>query len=260
MAGTDASRRRSSEERGPAVVLVEPQLGENIGMAARAMLNCGLVDLRLVRPREPWPNDKAVAAASGADRVLDKARLYPTTAAAISDLTLVLATTARDRDMTKRFLTPRRAAGELRKHLAAGGAAGVLFGRESRGLDNDDIALADAAVAARLNPGFQSLNLGTAVFMIGYEWFQAEDTTPADLLMMPKRGRPAARAELTGLFEHLERELDDCGFLRLKDKRAIMVRNLRNMLGRAGLTLQEVRTMHGVIDCLVTRRHRRDPS
>jgi tRNA/rRNA methyltransferase len=255
VAGTDRSRSAALAP-GPAVILVEPQLGENIGMAARAMLNCGLTDLRLVAPREPWPNDKAVAAASGADSVLAKARLYPTAEAAIADLTLVLATTARERDMTKRIVTPRQAAGELRRHIAAGGPAGLLFGREAKGLVNDEIALADAIIAAPLNPAFRSLNLGMAVLLVGYEWLMAGEGSPASTLAMPPETRPAHKAELLSLFEHLERELDSCGFLRNTQQRPTMIRNLRNALGRAAFTEQEVRTFRGIVTCLVSGRPR----
>lgn len=255
MAGTDRSRSAALAP-GPAVILIEPQLGENIGMAARAMLNCGLTDLRLVAPREPWPNDKAVAAGSGADRVLDKARLYPTPEAAIGDLTLVFATTARERDMTKRIVTPRQAAGEMRRHMVAGGRAGLLFGREAKGLVNDEIVLADAIVAAPLNPAFRSLNLGMAVLLVGYEWLIGGDDMPATVLSMPPETRPADKAELLALFGHLERELDACGFLRNLQQRPTMIRNLRNALGRAALTEQEVRTLRGIVSCLVSGRRR----
>src|SRR5438309_3622147 len=171
MAGTDHKKLQLSG--GPAIILVEPQLGENIGTAARAMMNCGLDDLRLVRPRDGWPSDKAVGAASGADRVLDKARLFPSVDAAIGDLAHVYAATARDRYMVKRELTPRRAAEEMRGFLAAGEACGVLFGPERTGLINDQIALADTVVSVPLNPAFSSLNLAQAVLIIGYEWFIA---------------------------------------------------------------------------------------
>lgn len=258
MAGTDRSRA-GTLGAGPAIVLVEPQLGENIGMAARAMLNGGLCDLRLVRPREPWPNDKAIAAASGADQVLNAARLFPTPEAAIADLTLVLAATARERDMTKRVVTPRQAATDLRAHLGGGASAGILFGREARGLDNDEIALADAILAVPLNPAFCSLNLAMAVLLMSYEWFTAADATPADQVVMPPETRPAEKAELLGMFEHLETELDVCGFLRNQQQRPTMVRNLRNALGRARLTEQEVRTFRGIITCLVSGRPRRPP-
>jgi tRNA/rRNA methyltransferase len=251
MAGTDRSKPLEAGA-GPAVILVEPQLGENIGMAARAMFNCGLTDLRLVRPRDGWPSEPARNAAAGADTVIDGARLFDTAAAAVADLSLVFATTARDRDMTKRFVTPRQAAAELRAFEKTGGRAGLLFGKEAKGLKNDDLALADACVMAPLNPAFRSLNLAQAVFVVGYEWFMAAAEAPAGRLVMPKETRPASKEELIGLFEQLERELEVSGFLHVKEKQPVMVRNLRNMLQRAGLTEQEVRTLRGVIASLVS--------
>ena len=259
MSGTDRSRDTRTEDGGPAIILVEPQLPENIGMAARAMLNCGLTDLRLVRPREVWPNDKAVAAASGADRVLDTAHLYASMTDAIADLRCVYATTARPRYMTKTVLTPRLAAIALRRHAAAGEPSGILFGREAAGLDNDEVALANALVTVPLNPAFSSLNLGMAVLLLGYEWFTAVEAVaaPPSTLAMPQQTRPATHAELLGLYQHLESELDACGFLRNAQSRPSMVRNLRNLFGRAALTEQEVRTLRGVISCLVEGRHAR---
>lgn len=259
MAGTDSSRRAApagDEPAGPAVVLVEPQLGENVGMTARAMLNCGLSDLRLVRPRN-WPSDKAVAAASGADRVLDAARVYGNIPAAIADLNRVYATTARERGMTVRVTTPRQAAAEMRAFATKGDRIGVLFGKEAKGLLNDEVVLAEAVIMVPLNPAFRSLNLAQAVFAVGYEWFMTADMTPASALRMPPKTRPANKEELLGLFEHLESELDACGFLKLRHKRPVMVRNLRNMFQRAGLTEQEVRTLRGVIACLTGRPARR---
>ncbi|MCU0837982.1 MAG: RNA methyltransferase [Rhodospirillales bacterium] len=256
MAGSDRSQAPAAGAGAPAVILVEPQLGENIGMVARAMLNCGLKDLRLVAPREPWPNAKAVAAASGADPVLAAARLYPTTAAAIADLARVYATTARERDMTKPVVSPRAAAAAMR---GFGAGCGLLFGKESRGLDNDDIALADAILAIPLNPGFSSLNLAMAVLLTGYEWWLAGSAAADSVLRMPPETRPATKAELAGLFEHLEAELDACGFLRVAHQRPTMVRNLRNLFGRANMTEQEVRTFRGIIACLVTGGPRRRP-
>jgi tRNA/rRNA methyltransferase len=260
VSGTDRSRTASTDEGGPSVILVEPQLPENIGMVARAMLNCGLTRLRLVRPREVWPNDKTVAAASGADRVLDQARLYGSTADAIADLVCVYATTARPRYMTKTVLTPRTAAARLRTHAAVGEACGILFGKEASGLDNDDVALADTLITVPLNPAFSSLNLGMAVLLVGYEWFVAGEQAaalPAETLLMPEQTRPATHAERLGFYEHLEAELDACGFLRNAQSRPSMVRNLRNLFGRAAPTEQEVRTLRGVIACLVEARHRK---
>ncbi|HEX9702540.1 MAG TPA: TrmH family RNA methyltransferase, partial [Rhodospirillales bacterium] len=179
-------------------------------------------------------------------------RLFDTAAAAVADLSLVFATTARDRDMTKRFVTPRQAAAELRAFEKTGGRAGLLFGKEAKGLKNDDLALADACVMAPLNPAFRSLNLAQAVFVVGYEWFMAAAEAPAGRLVMPKETRPASKEELIGLFEQLERELEASGFLHVREKQPVMVRNLRNMLQRAGLTEQEVRTLRGVIASLVS--------
>src|SRR5205807_1004072 len=209
MAGTD--HRRQAVTDGPAVILVEPQLGENIGTAARAMMNCGLDDLRLVRPRDGWPSDKAVAAASGADRVLDKARLYPSVEAAIGDLAHLYAATARDRYMVKRELTPRRAAEEMRGHIAGGETCGVLFGPERTGLVNDHIALADTVLSVPLNPAFSSLNLAQAVLIVGYEWFTAQ-TEPLPERLHTGHSRPANKAELLRFFDHFEEALDLSGF------------------------------------------------
>ena len=256
MARTTSSR--NGVTGGPAVILVEPQLGENIGTAARAMMNCGLDDLRLVRPRDGWPNDKAVAAASGADRVLDKARLYPSVEAAIGDLVHVYASTARDRYMVKRELTPRRAAEEMRGFLSAGEACGVLFGPERTGLVNDDIALADTVVTVPLNPAFSSLNLAQAVLLIGYEWYTAR-TDPSPEHLHTGHSRPADKAELLRFFDHFEEALVESGFLRHPDKRPSMTRNLRNLFQRAQCTEQELRTLHGIITAFMGPRKRAEP-
>ena len=255
MAGTD--RSRDGLTGGPAIVLVEPQLGENIGTAARAMANCGLDDLRLVRPRDGWPSDKAVAAASGADSVLAKARLYPSIAAAIADLRHVYASTARDRYMVKREVTPRRAAEEMRELMARDEPCGILFGPERTGLVNDDIALADTVITVPLNPAFSSLNLAQAVLIIGYEWFIAK-TEPRPELLHTGHSRPARKEELLRFFDHFEEALFESGFLRHPDKRPSMTRNLRNLFQRAGCTEQELRTLHGVITAFVGPRKRRE--
>jgi tRNA/rRNA methyltransferase len=257
MAGTDRSAGPGGDGPQPAIILVQPQLGENIGMVARAMLNCGLTELRLVNPREPWPNPKAQAASSGADVVLADARLFATTEEAVADLAHVYATTARSRDMVKPVLTPRRAGAELREQAARGERTGILFGKEAKGLHNDDVALAEAIVAAPLNPAFSSLNLGMAVLLVAYEWLVAEADPAQGALVIGKDTRPATAGELSGLFAHLEGELDGCGFLRVAEKRPVMVRNLRNIFVRAGLTEQEVRTLRGVIACLVSGPRRK---
>jgi len=253
MAGTD--RTKEPVLGGPVVVLVDPQLGENIGTAARAMLNGGLDDLRLVRPRDGWPNAKAVSSAVGAAAVVEGAQLFDTTEAAIADCRRVYATTARRRDMTKPVLSPRRAAAEMREAAGRGERCAVLFGPERRGLTNDDIALADAGIEAALNPAFQSLNLAQAVLLVAYEWFVAASDAPERELVLGTT-RPATKDELQGFFDHLEGELDRCGFLKVKEKRPSMVRNIRNMFQRAELTEQEVRTLRGIVTGLAV--HGRD--
>lgn len=255
MAGTD--HRRRALEGGPAIILVEPQLGENIGTAARAMYNCGLTDLRLVKPRDGWPNAKAQAAASGADPVLDKARLYERVEDAIADLRRVYATTARDRYMVKRILTPRKAAEEIRGLLGADESCGILFGPERTGLLNEHVALADTVLSVPLNPAFSSLNLAQAVLLIGYEWFLSADATPAEQLALG-HSAPATKEKLIQFFEHLEEELDRSGFMRDPEKRPSMVRNLRNLFQRAGCTEQELRTLHGVITSFCGPRSRKE--
>jgi len=244
----------AAAQGGPAVILVQPQLGENIGMVARAMLNSALLDLRLVAPRDGWPNDVAYKTASGADVVLDNARVFETTAAAVADLGHVFATTARARDMSKDVLTPRGAAQEMRTQHAQDVQCGVLFGKEAVGLHNDDIALADSILMVPLNPGFTSLNLAQAVLLMGYEWFQAATQQPDEIYEVRLDTRRATKEELVGLFEHLECELTDCGFLGVEAKKPGMIRNLRNMFQRARMTEQEVRTMRGVISGLVKKR------
>jgi tRNA/rRNA methyltransferase len=237
------------EAPSPVIVLVEPQLGENIGACARAMLNCALSELRLVAPRNGWPNEFAEKAASGAHGVLDQAQVYDSTAEAIADLTLVYAATARRRDTVKTILTPRRAATSMRQTIAAGNRVGVLFGPERSGLENDDVALAEAVIEVPLNPAFNSLNLAQAVLLVAYEWHQAgleEGGEKGEEPVLPETER-ASREELVAFFEHLERELDDCGFLRPVEKRASMVRNIRNLFQRAALTDQEVRTLRGIV-------------
>ena len=253
MAGTN--RRRPRIAAGPAVILVEPQLGENIGTAARAMLNCGLGDLRLVRPRDGWPNDKANTAASGADIVVNGAKLFARMEDAIAGVRHLYVTTARDRHMVKRILTPRAAAQEMRRHTAAGESCGILFGPERTGLTSDQVALAETIITVPLNPAFSSLNLAQSVLLVGYEWFLAGDATPPEQLHVG-HSRPATQAEYHRFFDHLEEELVLNGFLRQRDKRPSMVRNLRSLFLRAQCTEQELRTLHGVVTAFAGPRRR----
>jgi tRNA/rRNA methyltransferase len=254
LSGTDRTREADLAP-GPAVILIDPQLGENIGMVARAMLNCGLTELRLVRPRDGWPSEKAEAAASGASQVIAGARLFDTTEEAVADLQRVYATTARPRGMVKPVVTPAQAAAELRGEAAAGHRTGLLFGPERSGLVNDDIALSDAVLTVPLNPAFSSLNLAQAVLLVGHAWFlAANETAPRKLETGP--GAPASKAEIVNFFERLEAALDETGFLWPPEKRPTMVRNLRNLFHRIAPTEGEVNTLHGIISAL--RHGKRD--
>ena len=248
------SKGRATATVAPTVILVRPQLGENIGMAARAMLNCGLSSLRLVAPRDGWPNPKAQRAASGADIVLDKAKVFDSLDEAVTGLEHVVATTARNRELTQRILTPRHAAGEMRGWVASGEKVGILFGPERTGLTNDDMVQADTALSIPLNPAFSSLNIAQAVLLVAYEWAMAGEEAPAER-MSDHSTRPATKDELQNLFAHLERALDQSGFLRNKAMRPAMVNNLRAFLQRTAMTEQEVRSFHGVIKYLAKHKH-----
>jgi tRNA/rRNA methyltransferase len=239
----------------PAIILVEPQLGENIGTAARAMANFGLRELRIVNPREPFPNEKARAAASGADDVIDAARVFETVEAAVADLGFVLATTARVRELAMEVVGPRRAATQLRELCEEGRATGVLFGRERAGLTNDELSLADALVTFPIDPAHPSLNVAQAVLLMAYEWRRAGLVHESDGMPFsgPDAAQSAPKADLVRLFEHLEGSLDSAGFFRPPEKRPHTVRSLRTLLQRARLTEQEVRMLRGVIAALEAR-------
>lgn len=255
MAGTD--RTQSIVTGGPAVILVAPQMGENIGSTARAMLNFGLTDLRLVRPRDGWPNPDAEATASGADEVLEAARVFPTTTDAIHGLNHVLAVTARARDIVKPVIGPREAGPRMRRWVADGAGVGLMFGGERAGLNNDDIALADTILMIPANPAFSSLNLAQAVLVAGYEWYAAGPEPAADTESADEYQLPATKDQLVRLFEHLEAELDQTDYLQPPERRMPMVRNLRNMLQRFGMSDQDVRTLRGMIKTLTDNRRAR---
>ena len=239
----------------PCIILSHPQLGENIGAAARAMANFGLSDLRLVKPRHGWPDAKATVMAAGAANVVEDARVFATLREALADLNLVYATTARERGITKEVLTPAEAAARLRHASARGEQVAILFGNERAGLDNDEISLADAVITIP-TAEFASLNLGQAVLLIAYEWFHAGDVTPPARLEHGPLHRQPTRAELFDLFDHLERELKDSGFLFPPEKRDAMVRAIRATIHRARLTYQEVQTLRGMIVALAKGKHR----
>jgi tRNA/rRNA methyltransferase len=247
-AGTNKTKRWA-DVAGPIIVLVEPQLGENIVAAARVMANFGLARLRLVKPRDGWPNIHAQRSASGADRVLDEAALYETPKAAIADCTLVLATTARAHDQAKPVIGPDAAATLLAPHVAAGENVAVLFGRERYGLENDEIALADRIITFPVNPAFASLNLAQAVAIVAYEWFKRISSGELPFTM-PRKSEPARKQQVEAFFRNLEHELDAIEYFRPLDKRATMLVNLRNIFARMQPTQQDIQTLHGIVMAL----------
>jgi tRNA/rRNA methyltransferase len=242
--GTDHTREWSAFG-GPVIVLVEPQLGENIGTAARAMANFGLTRMRLVRPRDSWPNIHARRAASGADNVLDGASLYDSLQDAIADCSFVLATTARAHDQAKPVMGPAEAAAEMAPRVAAKETVAVVFGRERWGLMNDEVGLADRIVTFPVNPAFASLNLAQAVLLVSYEWFKAAGGEVP--FRMPQRSPPAGKQQLFAFFTTLERELERVEFFRPAEKRETMTINLRNIFTRMVPSQQDLQTLHGVI-------------
>ncbi|MBI3435826.1 MAG: TrmJ/YjtD family RNA methyltransferase [Proteobacteria bacterium] len=251
-AGTDRTRNWT-HVAGPLVVLVEPQLGENIGAAARVMANFGLSRLRIVRPKQGWPNDKARVMAAGADRVLDDAVIHPTLAAAIGDCEFVLAATARAHDQAKPVVSPQEAARLAAPLVASGCNVALVFGRERNGLENDEVALADHIVTLPVNPAFASLNLAQAVAILCYEWFKLATLDRLPFVMLEKSA-PAPKQQLLAYFEDLERELERVEYFRPPDKRATMVINMRNIFTRMRPTQQDVQTLHGVIMAIAQGR------
>lgn len=253
-AGTDSTK--PWHEGGPVVILVEPQLGENIGSATRAMGNFGLSRLRIVNPREGWPNPKAVTFASGADRILEQAEIFPDVRSAVADLKFVVATTARERGMAKPVLGADGIAAEVTGRLAAGEDVGILFGRERTGLYTEEVSLADMILTLPVNPAFASLNLGTAVAIIGYEWYKRA-TGGALPFAPPERSPLADKADLFAFFDHVEKELEAAQFFRSPEKQPSTTRNIRNIFHRVGLTRQDLATLHGMITALVEGREAR---
>jgi tRNA/rRNA methyltransferase len=239
----------------PAIILSHPQLGENIGAAARAMANFGLSDLRLVAPRAGWPNQKAVAMAAGATKLIENARLFDSVADSLADLHRVYATTARDRGIAREVLTPTEAAKRLRRVSVHGEKTGILFGNERAGLDNEEISLCDCVITVP-TAEFASINLAQAVLIASYEWFRATDATRLSRLDHGPLQRRPTREELLGLFEHLEHELLASGFLYPPDKVDGMRRAIRATLHRACLTYQETQTLRGMIVALTKGKHR----
>jgi len=251
-AGTDKTKRWI-EQPAPVVVLVEPQMGENIGAVARAMANFGLPHLRLVKPLQGWPNEKARVMAAGADRVLDNAVLYDSLADAIGDCSFVLAATARNHDQAKPVIGADAAAAEAAPRVAAGETVALVFGRERNGLENHEVGLADRIVTLPVNPAFASLNLAQAVVIIGYEWFKHAGGGALPFVT-PDKSPPAAKQQLAAFFSDLENELEKVEFFRPEEKRGTMSVNLRNIFQRMAPSQQDMRTLHGVIMAIAQGR------
>jgi tRNA/rRNA methyltransferase len=241
----------------PVIILVEPQLAENIGMVARAMANFGLSELRIVAPRDGWPRKGAHSAASGATHVLEAATLYDTAREAIADLHYVFATTARERGQMKRVFAPEPAMREAHGRIGQGQGIGILFGRERTGLENDEVSLADAIITFPVDPKFSSLNLAQAVLLVSYEWHKL-----ASGGALPFSGErispPAVRDSVTSFFDYVEAELDAVNFYP-EDKKPIMTRNMRDIFHRLEMTEQDVRTLRGAIRALAEGRRLRKP-
>lgn len=233
----------------PIIVLVEPQLGQNIGMAARAMANFGLSELRIVNPRDGWPNIHATRAASGADAIIDGAKLFNTAAAAIADCSLVLATTARAHDQAKPVLAPEAAVREMAGEIAGQGQVAIMFGRERWGLTNEEVALADRIVTFPVDPDFASLNLAQAVLLMGYEWFKCARGGELPFATTDRSVR-ASKEQVQAFFDTLVQELDRVEFLRPAEKRDTMIVNLRNIFVRMEPSKQDMQTLHGAIKAI----------
>nr|WP_316654384.1 RNA methyltransferase [uncultured Gellertiella sp.] len=248
MSGTNSEKLLLEE--GPVIILVEPQLGENIGMVARAMANFGLWELRLVNPRDGWPSEKARSAASKADHVIDAVQVFDTLEQAVSDLHFTFATTARERYGFKPVRSPVVAAATLRQRFAGGEKTGILFGRERWGLSNEEVALADEIVTFPVNPAFASLNIAQAVLLMSYEWMKSGMEDLSETLFQPLEQRPATKNELFGLFDHLEEALDARGYFHPAPKKPKMVDNLRAVMTRRAFTSQEIGVFRGVISSL----------
>jgi tRNA/rRNA methyltransferase len=234
----------SAETKPPVIVLVRPQLGENIGKAARAMLNFGLTEMRIVAPRDGWPNPSAGPAAAGADIVLDKAEIFDTTAAALADCTHIYASTVRKRGMTKEVVTPEQAAKEI---VVQPGRSAIMFGREASGLESEDVALARKILTVPINPEFGSLNLAQAVILCAYEYSKHCDLAMPTIEDIPP---PAPQEELDGLIDHLEGMLAPKRYFYPEDRVEATRRTLRSVLTRPGWNSLEVRTLRGVLSSL----------
>ncbi len=248
MAGSNSKREMLTE--GPIVILVEPQLGENIGMVARAMANFGLSELRLVAPRDGWPNEKAVSAASKADHIIEGTVVYDTLREAIADVNFVMATTARERDGHKPVQGPVTAAKDMRARHNKGERVALLFGRERIGLRNDEVGLADELVTFPVNPAFASLNIAQAVLLMSYEWLKTGLASETDIPHEVRSFEPAPKHLLHGFLDQIEEALDVRGYFRSEKKKPAVVDNLRAVLTRPAFSSEEVHFLRGVISSL----------
>ncbi|MDX5594179.1 RNA methyltransferase [Pseudovibrio sp. SPO723] len=233
--------------RPPVVILCEPQLGENIGMVARAMANFGLHDLRIVNPRDGWPSEKARSAASRADHVIDAVQVFDRVEDAVADIQLLFATTARNRDIPKPVVGPDEAAAEAVAYGQKELTTGYMFGRERWGLNNDEVALSNKIVTLPVDPSYASLNIAQAVLVCAYEWRRTATSGQLPFTLDDYEGEPASQEAIQRMFEHLEGALDVRGFFRPVEKKPVTVRRLRNIFQKADLTDNEVRILRGVI-------------
>jgi tRNA/rRNA methyltransferase len=253
MPGSGTDRTKEWLTGGPSIILVEPQMGENIGAVARVMGNFGLSNLRIVRPRDGWPNIAARRSASGADRILDEAELFDTIGDAVADCNFIVAATARQHAQAKEVVGPEENARRIAPKITSGERVGILFGRERSGLESEEVGLADIVVTLPVNPAFASLNLAQAVAIVGYEYFKFQ--TKGELpFTAPDKSKAASKQQLFSFFDTLERELERVEFFRPPEKRSTMLINLRNIFNRMVLSQQDVRTLHGVVMALVEGR------
>jgi len=236
----------------PIIILVDPQMGENIGATARAMFNFGLDELRIVRPRDGWPSEPATANAAGALERMPPVLVFDTLQAALADIHFVLATTARTRDMVKPVFTPQAATMELK---SSAGKSAIVFGGERAGLTNDDVALCHGIITIPTNPDFSSLNLGQSVLLMAWEYLRAHDQTPPQKLETGD-SFPVEQLKTEEFFVRLEQELDKGLFFKASDMRPTIMRNIRNMFLRGRPTDQEVRTLHGIVSALTGKKYK----
>jgi tRNA/rRNA methyltransferase len=251
MAGTNRNAN-NIRTNGPSIILVEPALPENVGMSARAMLNCGLHDLRLVKPKwvaegEPLLHGRAIAASAGGGSILETMSMFDSLESAVADIQYLVATSPRKHELYKPVYDPTQQFPLIKDAIENGEKCAVMFGCEKSGLTNQHITLANTILEIPLNPAYSSLNLAQAVLLVGYEWTKISDKIK---LRRVKKLEPAPREELLSFFGHLEKELEVSGFLRIDEKKEIMLQNIRNMFTKASLESQEVQTLHGIVTYL----------